>query len=212
MKNEDFYSEPYNPKEFWTVDREFKPEFLVSDEGFELSLFLVPNQVPYQTRRIGEKIGAPWQNRTAIYGLQNRCTAIVLMGQNWWMRLDLNQQCQWRKIYNLLGLPIFLHIHTNLAPQTGIEPMTDRLTADCSTSELLRNKLGEKYGNRTRDNGITTRGFATKLISPYVNTFRGGVLRRRSTKLIVNVFTYGGMCGIRAHDLRIKSPLLYQLS
>ena len=76
--------------------------------------------------------------------------------------MDLNQQCLRREIYSLLGLPIFLHI------------------------------LGEKYGNRTRDNGITTRGFATKLISPYVNTFRGGVLRRRSTKLIVNVFTYGG--------------------
>jgi hypothetical protein len=27
------------------------------------------------------------------------------------MRLDLNQQCQGRKIYSLLGLPIFLHIH-----------------------------------------------------------------------------------------------------
>ena len=32
-------------------------------------------------------------------------------------------------------LPRFL----KLAPQTGIEPMTDRLTADCSTAELLRN-------------------------------------------------------------------------
>jgi hypothetical protein len=28
-----------------------------------------------------------------------------------------------------------------MAPQTGIEPMTDRLTADCSTAELLRNML-----------------------------------------------------------------------
>ena len=79
-----------------------------------------------------------------------------------------------------------------MAPQRGIEPRTNWLTANYSAAELLGNKLGEKYGNRTRDNGITTRGFATKLISPYVNTFRGGVLRRRSTKLIVNVFTYGG--------------------
>ena len=53
-------------------------------------------------------------------------------------------------------------------------------------------KLGEKYENRTRDSGITTRGFATKLISPYRNTLRGGVLWRQSTKLIINVFLYGG--------------------
>ena len=27
------------------------------------------------------------------------------------MRLESNQQCQWREIYSLLGLPVFLHIH-----------------------------------------------------------------------------------------------------
>ena len=27
-----------------------------------------------------------------------------------------------------------------MAPQVGFEPTTDRLTADCSTTELLRNK------------------------------------------------------------------------
>ena len=36
MKNEDFYSEPYKPKEFWTVDREFKPSYeMVGVQGFE---------------------------------------------------------------------------------------------------------------------------------------------------------------------------------
>ena len=29
----------------------------------------------------------------------------------WWMRLESNQQCQRRRIYSPLGLPIFLHIH-----------------------------------------------------------------------------------------------------
>lgn len=48
------------------------------------------------------------------------------------MRLDLNQQCQRRKIYSLLGLPIFLHIQfgggyrirTDLCPacKTGVHP------------------------------------------------------------------------------------------
>ena len=28
---------------------------------------------------------------------------------------------------------------SNMAPQVGLEPTTDRLTADCSTTELLRN-------------------------------------------------------------------------
>ena len=28
-----------------------------------------------------------------------------------------------------------------MAPQVGFEPTTDRLTADCSTTELLRNNL-----------------------------------------------------------------------
>ena len=36
MKNEDFYSEPYNPKESWTVNREFKPSYeMVGVQGFE---------------------------------------------------------------------------------------------------------------------------------------------------------------------------------
>ena len=28
-----------------------------------------------------------------------------------------------------------------MAPKVGLEPTTDRLTADCSTTELLRNKM-----------------------------------------------------------------------
>jgi len=36
MKNEDFYSEPYKPKESWTVNREFKPSYdMVGVQGFE---------------------------------------------------------------------------------------------------------------------------------------------------------------------------------
>ena len=30
------------------------------------------------------------------------------------------------------------------APQTGLEPVTSRLTVDCSTIELLRNKTGTR--------------------------------------------------------------------
>ena len=37
-----------------------------------------------------------------------------------------------------------------LAPEVGLEPTTDRLTADCSTTELFR-KIGAENGARTRD-------------------------------------------------------------
>ena len=37
-----------------------------------------------------------------------------------------------------------------LAPEVGLEPTTDRLTADCSTTELFR-KTGAENGARTRD-------------------------------------------------------------
>ena len=36
--------------------------------------------------------------------------------------------------------PTWVLLH-RLAPQAGFEPATDRLTADCSTTELLRNDL-----------------------------------------------------------------------
>ena len=37
-----------------------------------------------------------------------------------------------------------------MAPQVGFEPTTDRLTADCSTTELLRNNscLATSYSHR----------------------------------------------------------------
>jgi hypothetical protein len=41
----------------------------------------------------------------------------------------------------LAGAPLQpLEYFPSLAPQVGLEPTTDRLTADCSTTELLRNK------------------------------------------------------------------------
>ena len=37
-----------------------------------------------------------------------------------------------------------------MALEVGLEPTTDRLTADCSTTELFR-KIGAENGARTRD-------------------------------------------------------------
>ena len=42
---------------------------------------LVPNQMRYQTALYSViYTGAPWQNRTAVTWLQNRCNAIILIG------------------------------------------------------------------------------------------------------------------------------------
>ena len=39
-----------------------------------------------------------------------------------------------------------------MAPQVGLEPTTDRLTADCSTTELLRNnKYSFKFVHVVQD-------------------------------------------------------------
>ena len=38
-----------------------------------------------------------------------------------------------------------------MAPQVGLEPTTDRLTADSSTTELLRNNYGGPKWTRTID-------------------------------------------------------------
>ena len=42
----------------------------------------------------------------------------------------------------------------HMAPQVGLEPTTDRLTAECSTTELLRNNI-VKLGNVLLSQGET---------------------------------------------------------
>ena len=68
--------------------------------------------------------GAPRQNRTAITGLQNQCTAIVLVGQ---------------KENSLVTLIVKGEYGLCLAPQRGIEPRTSTLTVSrnyrCATEE-----------------------------------------------------------------------------
>ena len=68
--------------------------------------------------------GAPRQNRTAITGLQNQCTAIVLVGQ---------------KENSLVTLLVKGEYGLCLAPQRGIEPRTSTLTVSrnyrCATEE-----------------------------------------------------------------------------
>ena len=60
-----------------------------------------------------------------------------------------------------------------MAPAVGFEPTTNRLTAECSTSELSRNKTGGRYRNRT-----DIEGFAVLCISHSANRPYRCVLQR----------------------------------
>ena len=52
----------------------------------------------------------------------------------------------------------------SMVPIRRVELRTHRFSVYCSTTwAISANVFGWKYGNRTRDSGITTRGFATKL-------------------------------------------------
>ena len=88
--------------------------------------FMVPNHgwCHFTNRR--KTIGAPWQNRTAVTWLQNRCNTIILIGRIW--LTGYLSHCT---------PPVKAII---LAPQEGIEPPTNWLTVNCTTAVLLWNK------------------------------------------------------------------------
>ena len=68
-----------------------------------------------------EKIGAPWQNRTAVTWLQNRRNTIILIGRNFWCgRRDLNPQSIMARHFKCLVYPVPPLPHMVLPP--GLEP------------------------------------------------------------------------------------------
>lgn len=56
---------------------------------------------------------------------------------------------------------------SQLAPETGFEPVTERLTAACSTTELLWNCMAGVEGVEPSHNGIKTRCLTTWRYSFY---------------------------------------------
>ena len=58
-------------------------------------------------------------------------------------RLTKGPSLKQDKIYYISAYLLLQYLFQNkqkkLAPKVGLEPTTDRLTADCSTTELLRN-------------------------------------------------------------------------
>ena len=73
----------------------------------------------YESRKI---FGAPRQNRTAITGLQNQCTAIVLVGRDLQDVFDLLSIARWI-LARCLGLAlsnIFVSCATFSGPSLGL--------------------------------------------------------------------------------------------
>ena len=60
------------------------------------------------------------------------------------------------------------HSRTNLVVTEGIDPSSSAY--ETATHPSTSRHLGVSNENRTHDSGITTRGFATKLWTPYRNT------------------------------------------
>ena len=54
----------------------------------------------------------------------------------------------------------------NLAPQVGLEPTTLRLTAECSTIELLRSKAGNSFAIKLHQNTLLAVKFSARSACP----------------------------------------------
>ena len=74
----------------------------------------------------------------------------------------------------------------SLAPQVGLEPTTLRLTAECSTVELLRTKVYEFLPFNQTD------GTAVKLPSRQVSRQSENVLIGQSRNVLLTWWTLGG--------------------
>src|SRR5699024_2463126 len=81
--------------------------------------------------------------RTRVTAVKGRCLNRLTKGPSiykWRRRRDLNPRAGKFRPIPLAGAPLQpLEYFSNMAPQVGFEPTTDRLTADCSTTELLWN-------------------------------------------------------------------------
>ena len=135
---------------------------LVSVQGFEPWTPSSQTRCATRLRYTEIKTGAPWQNRTAVTWLQNRCNAIILIGRNLVLstRIELVMDA-----YQASVIPF--NYKRILVPRDGIEPPTHRFSIYCSTNWATSAKIiGVSYENWTHDDGITIRSFTTKLTTP----------------------------------------------
>jgi hypothetical protein len=88
----------------------------------------------------------PYGIRTRVTAVKGRCLNHLTNGPyiyfltHWRRRRDLNPRAAKTRPNGLANRPLQpLGYFSKMAPQVGFEPTTYRLTAGCSTAELLRN-------------------------------------------------------------------------
>ncbi len=102
-------------------------------------------------------IGDPYGIRTRVTAVKGRCLNRLTNGPYRKLMAESKGFEPLRQGYPPTRFPIVLLRPlgqlSNMAPQVGLEPTTVRLTAECSTTELLRNNmvcLATSYSHRGR--------------------------------------------------------------
>ena len=85
----------------------------------------------------------PYGIRTRVTAVKGRCLNRLTNGPYfiWRRRRDLNPRAACATYTLSRGASSATWVLPHMAPQVGLEPTTDRLTADSSTTELLRNNI-----------------------------------------------------------------------
>ena len=97
--------------------------------------------------------GDPYGIRTRVTAVKGRCLNHLTNGPITGREEGIRTLAPRSRSTPLAGEPLepLGYFSINMAPQVGLEPTTDRLTADSSTTELLRNNYGGPKWTRTID-------------------------------------------------------------
>ena len=147
---------------------------LVPFVGFELTTYALQVRCSTKWAKRAWLAGLPGFE-PGTNGLTVRCYT------NWAISQNMAEYVGIEPTHPLLSDGLAIHClnrsaNTPMAGDKGLEPLNGGIKIRCLTNlanpqqKLLSWLSGVSYENRTRDSGITTRGFATKLTSPYRNT------------------------------------------
>ena len=89
--------------------------------------------------------GDPYGIRTRVTAVKGRCLNHLTNGPICMAEKKDSNPRTALAIYSLSREPLATWVLLCMAPQVGLEPTTDRLTADSSTTELLRNNEDNLY-------------------------------------------------------------------
>jgi hypothetical protein len=154
----------------------------------------------------------PYGIRTRVTAVKGRCLNRLTNGPWWRRRRDLNPRASCPTYTLSRGASSATWVLLHMAPQARFELATDRLTADSSTTELLRNiqMVGlsglEPPTSRlsgVRSNQLSYRPMERVMgIEPTTSAWKAEVLPLNYTRKIV-----GATDGNRTHECRNHNPV-----